>query len=1001
MTTPVGSIRLDLTIDGADALAKLAAQAKTALSDIGRSSNAAERDLSRLEREFSAIGRAAAKQTGPVAALAKSIDSVGDNYRQAAASAEAFKTAMPSVASITAQTVAVEKLAGAYGRLARNQAAAAAAPTPKGPPPTSRGGGGGSGGGGRGGVLGFLTGPVGLNSIALGASALPAATLAVTNLVGAVQQLAQAGAVIPGIWATAGASIGTAVLGFKGMGDAIKALNDGDLDKATKAMKDMDPAAQNVAKSVSKFTQGPLKDLTKGLQAKMFDGISQGFDDLVAKRMPNVTKGLGGISEAWNGTLKQLLSTAGSDSTGSLLDRIFGNTAEGQKRANAAIDPLVKGIGTLAAAGSDAIPRLADALGRVAARFSNFITAADQDGRLAKWIDEGLTGVTNLGNTFLNLGKSITAITKAAGGDGGLLKLLETGSQRLADFLNSGEGQQKLTAFFADARQRLADWLPVLKNIATTVGDAFGAFQRWGDTIFPVISGLTSALASMPGLVNTAVTAFLGFKTLSGLDSLITKLTTVNSLLGGGGGGGGGRGGAGRTIGTRGLVGGGLFLGGLLDGADGSSSVPGALATIGGGTLIGAEIGGAPGALLGTVIGTVAAGLQAFVNDINNTHGALDAFASKLRQNAEDNPVVNPGQGIELKPSFVPIPGNQITADTPLPPSLPVVNGIPVNPLIGGPPVASGRNAPNYNPPVQNTTPGLMPGLDPSQFQKIADQAAVAQAAVKAVGDAVTQLPTGQVVVKDNTPEVLQKLADVGLKTQQLPDGQVVITADTSKADAALSAFRARAAQNVTVPLTAFPGFGGQSSGSATSGRASGGVLPGYSPGRDNMLVPMSGGEGVLIPEAMRALGSNWLYRVNSFFRPGISRRGYAGGGVVGFDAGGVVPDTIGSDNTVIGLLQQIRDALVGKLTGPLSDTASGVDALSNGPLGAGTGRSGVRPFGGDIGKTFLAGIINGFGGDSRTFFPEFDQKGNPLGAALGAVGPVGNQGLAAALAKF
>lgn len=996
MTTPVGSIRLDLTIDGADALAKLAAQTKAALGSVDRSADSTERDLNKLERRFASIGRTAEKQAGPVAALAKAVDSLGDNYRQAAGSAEAFKVAQPSTRSLNAQAAAVDRLAAAYGRLARNQTAAAAAPTPKGPPPTSRGGGGGSGGGGRGGIGGFLTGPVGLNTIALGASALPAATLAVTNLVGAVQQLAQAGLVIPGIWATAGASIGTAVLGFKGMGDAIKALNDGDLEKITEAMKDMDPAAQNVAKSVSKFTQGPLKDLRKGLQAKMFDGISQGFDDLVAKRMPNVTKGLGGISEAWNGTLKQLLSTAGSDSTGSLLDRIFGNTAEAQKRANAAIDPLVKGIGTLAAAGSDAIPRLADALGRVATRFSNFITAADSDGRLAKWIDEGLTGVTNLGNTFLNLGKSITAITKAAGGDGGLLKLLETGSQRLADFLNSGEGQQKLTAFFADARQRLADWLPVLKNIATTVGDAFGAFQRWGDTIFPVISGLTSALASMPGLVNTAVTAFLGFKTLSGLDSLITKLTTVNSLLSGGGAGGaGGRGGAGRTIGTRGLVGGGLFLGGLLDGADGSSSVPGALATIGGGTLIGAEIGGAPGALLGTVIGTVAAGLQAFVNDINNTHGALDAFASKLRQNAEDNPVVNPGQGIELKPSFVPIPGNQITADTPLPPSLPVVNGIPVNPLIGGPPVASGRNAPNYNPPVQNTTPGLMPGLDPSQFQKIADQAAVAQAAVKAVGDAVTQLPTGQVVVKDNTPEVLQKLAEVGLKTQQLPDGQVVITADTSKADAALSAFRARAAQNVTVPLTAFPGFGGQSSGSATAGRAAGGVLPGYSPGVDNMLVPLSGGEGIIIPEAMRALGGQWLYNLNSRFRSGISRRGYAPGGVVGSDG------TLGNDNTVIGLLSQIRDALVGKLTGPLSDTASGVDALSNGPLGAGTGQSGVRPFGGDIGKTFLAGIINGFGGDSRTFFPEFDQKGNPLGAALGAVGPVGNQGLAAALAKF
>ena len=36
--------------------------------------------------------------------------------------------------------------------------------------------------------------------------------------------LAQAGAVLPGVFAGGAAAIGTAVIGFKGMGDAVKAL---------------------------------------------------------------------------------------------------------------------------------------------------------------------------------------------------------------------------------------------------------------------------------------------------------------------------------------------------------------------------------------------------------------------------------------------------------------------------------------------------------------------------------------------------------------------------------------------------------------------------------------------------------------------------------------------------------------------------------------------------------------------------------------------------------
>ena len=78
---------------------------------------------------------------------------------------------------------------------------------------------------------------------------------------------------------------------------------------------------------------------------------------------------------------------------------------------------------------------------------------------------------------------------------------------------------------------------------------------------------------------------------------------------------------------------------------------------------------------------------------------------------------------------------------------------------------------------------------------------------------------------------------------------------------------------------------------------ASGGVLPGYAPGRDSVMAMLSPGEGILRPEAVKALGSDWINGVNHSAKRGgvdaVTRLvagvgdpsglpGFAGGGIVG-----------------------------------------------------------------------------------------------------------------------
>lgn len=77
---------------------------------------------------------------------------------------------------------------------------------------------------------------------------------------------------------------------------------------------------------------------------------------------------------------------------------------------------------------------------------------------------------------------------------------------------------------------------------------------------------------------------------------------------------------------------------------------------------------------------------------------------------------------------------------------------------------------------------------------------------------------------------------------------------------------------------------------------ASGGIVPGYAPGRDTVMAMLSPGEGILRPEAVKALGLDWINGVNhSAKRGGVDAvtRLVAGvgdpSGLPGFKDGGIV----------------------------------------------------------------------------------------------------------------
>lgn len=305
---------------------------------------------------------------------------------------------------------------------------------------------------------------------------------------------------------------------------------------AADAMDKLSPSAQKFVNTLVEMSPEFAK-FREAAQEPLFEGKAEEFRTFFGTMAPLAQRGMGRISAAWNDNITALVTKLGSTEGQGIIDRILGNTGEAQEKLSKAIDPLIQGIGTLSAAGTDALPRLSDALGNASARFANFITEADADGRLDKWINEGLTGMTSLGESALNIGKSISSITSAAGGGGSFLQWLETTTGKWRDWLNSTEGQSKVKEWLEQGLDLLQMWGELLKSLP-------GAFQSMSDAVQPYIGtviGLFKTLADLigdhPDLVKTAVTAYLTFKTISpviqsvqsgigALSGLVTNLGT-------------------------------------------------------------------------------------------------------------------------------------------------------------------------------------------------------------------------------------------------------------------------------------------------------------------------------------------------------------------------------------------------------------------------------------------------------------------------------------------
>ncbi|MGJ6126198.1 hypothetical protein QN239_26835 [Mycolicibacterium sp. Y3] len=312
-----------------------------------------------------------------------------------------------------------------------------------------------------------LTTGVGGLGSAGGSFAMAGAAPALLAATGAAFTAAGAFAALPAALVGAGAGFGALAVATRGFGDAIKHM--GDPKKFAEDLQSLSPAAQQAALEIQNLAQGPLKALKQATQERFFDGLAGEIHQLSDRFLPSVEKTTTGIAGAFNSMLKGVGDQLLTPQTSAAISSTLTNVTTAFQNLAPAAGPLTKAIADLVQVGSTFLPGFATSISNAATEFAHFIESAKESGQLKQWIGDGVDMLKQIGSIVWEAGRAFAALAPVA-----------------------------------------KDVLPGIASAAKTIADA---------------------LKEHPGLIYAVVGAFMAWKSIEGLSSVITSLGTIKTAL--------------------------------------------------------------------------------------------------------------------------------------------------------------------------------------------------------------------------------------------------------------------------------------------------------------------------------------------------------------------------------------------------------------------------------------------------------------------------------------
>lgn len=281
------------------------------------------------------------------------------------------------------------------------------------------------------------------------------------------------------------------------LADAAKGAGGG-VDRAAQALAKLSPNARAVITTLL-----GLRAAWGGVKREVSDAtwanVARDIRGLSATHLPVMRQQLVAVASSWNVMIRSALGMLQARDVVDDIRLILGGTAYAVGRVGQALTHALHALIGLGAGGTPFLTALADAALRLGVRFERWVAAARESGKLNQWIGNGITALTQLGSILGNLASIMGAIFRAGQVDG-LLGDLDTATARMAAFLNSTAGQEKIAATLGFLRDILGTVVVALGELATGGTAADSALSGAGAT-FRVAGEVMKFFADHLGVV--------------------------------------------------------------------------------------------------------------------------------------------------------------------------------------------------------------------------------------------------------------------------------------------------------------------------------------------------------------------------------------------------------------------------------------------------------------------------------------------------------------------
>ncbi|WP_326755094.1 peptidoglycan DD-metalloendopeptidase family protein [Streptomyces hirsutus] len=283
----------------------------------------------------------------------------------------------------------------------------------------------------------------------------------------------------------------------------------------TEKFAKLSPNAQAFVNAV-KGLKPAWDSMQLGVQDRLFAGLGGRLTDVGSRALPILRGGLEGTAGVLNRMAHNALTAVDNLARTGMLKQIFDGATKSLSPLSRLPGQLVTGFGQVAIAAQPAFQRITEGLAGAADGVFAKLTKAFESGAMEKAIDQAVTLLGDLmdvaGNVFSILGDIFMA---GEGTGGGTIQVLKEITGAIAEITSSPEVQAGLKALFSVMGTIATTVAPLLGTALKFVGQIFEKLgppvevlvRALGDALTPVIDALGPVLVILAGVLGDILVA--------------------------------------------------------------------------------------------------------------------------------------------------------------------------------------------------------------------------------------------------------------------------------------------------------------------------------------------------------------------------------------------------------------------------------------------------------------------------------------------------------------